>query len=125
MRIEAWMTAVAAAAFAAGTAVGLVAPLVLETGEPDPDDAVERQVRRYRDDFGLDHRQQRLLRAILHERDRRRRSIVFAAPRLWPKELRTQIEQADREADRLIWALLDDEQRSKYRRLRADNDKGR
>lgn len=119
------MAAVAATAFSAGVAVGLVVPSALGSDRTGAPDAVERQVRRYEADFGLSERQARLLRAILLEREQRRRSIVLAAPRLWPKELRTQIEQADREADRLIWALLDEEQRRKYRRLQADNDKDR
>jgi hypothetical protein len=114
--VAAWLSAVALGAFVAGVACGLAWPvLVAPATEADPDEAFAR---RLHETLQLSNRQLALVRAILHDKRDRTVSIMRNSdPQRWPPELRNQYETVMRRTDRLIFEILDPQQRARYEEL--------
>lgn len=66
-------------------------------------------------DFKLSARQRQELRIVLEEKERQKRELMEEHLRSLPVARRARFRQADREADRRIYAILDPEQRRRYR----------
>lgn len=118
-RIHRWLFGVALACFAAGVVVGRAWPELMAFlhGPEWHRDGEFDLLRRYVERYDLDAEQTRYLHAVLAE-VRSEREKIFSDPQNLPPELRSRYETALRRTDRLIYEILDERQREKYR---ADN----
>jgi uncharacterized membrane protein len=66
-------------------------------------------------DFKLSPRQRQQLRIVLEEKERQKRELLEEHLRSLPVARRTRFRQADRDADRRIYAILNADQRDLYR----------
>jgi hypothetical protein len=116
-RAARWLIAVAAGCFLSGIVVGLVAPAITAafSGQDRQLDADEQFLQEFARRYRLSNGQVELARAVLSERQQKRAEILLSDPQRLPEDLRSRYEQVQRHADQRLYALLDDQQRAKYR----------
>ena len=117
--VAAWLSAVALGAFVAGVACGLAWPVLAKDLAPSTaPDADEAFAQKLHDTLQLSNRQLALVRAILSDkRDETVKVMRSSDPQRWPPELRNQYETVMRRTDRLIFEILDPQQRARYEEL--------
>jgi hypothetical protein len=118
VRLRRAVVLLAAASFAAGVGVGLVAPLAVAAWSAPPGadrdaDYVDRFAARY----DLSEEQVRLLRAVHKLCDDEMMSIARSFDlHEWPREAHSRLVQAQRRKQQRVEYVLDDAQRERYRR---------
>ncbi|MBK8976072.1 MAG: hypothetical protein IPM29_09105 [Planctomycetes bacterium] len=113
--VRRWFLGAVLAAFAAGGILGLVAADVAEAvAARDRDDPDQRYVRQLTDVYGLDAKQERLVRLVLRARDLEHRRILLRDVDRLPAALRDELEAANLRMEERIKSVLTDEQRTRF-----------
>ena len=120
-RVFATLALLVACVFAAGLLVGRGVSRVAFAEEARLSSPERNFLETFAQDFKLSQRQRQQLRIVLEEKERQKRQLMEEHLRSLPVARRARFRQADREADRRIYALLEPTQRELYRQRLADS----
>ena len=114
-RLGRWVVGAAAAAFAAGLAVGLALPRVADAvATPPRADADERYVRDLGDRYDLSAAQTELIRMVLEAREGERMRLLLGDTGRLPEQIQIELGSVDLRANERIKYVLTDEQRERF-----------
>jgi hypothetical protein len=112
-RLKRWMTLVGLAGLAAGIPLGVtIHKAYLQANSQE----LNWLVRGLKEEYDLRPKQVQLVRAVLQQREFDSRSAYSANHTQLPAELRNKIQDIKRTADERIYAVLDSNQRERYRK---------
>ena len=117
-----WIGWVASACFAAGVCIGLALPVVVDTvrGETETLDPDERYARQLKERYLLSPTQMRALRMVLAARLAETKELILDPGTKNSEDLKAERSRVFNRADERIYALLTDEQRTRYLKDKKD-----